>query len=660
MQKTADGHWCTKEAFRAYFLYFKENCVIFRKNSGYRNDKSLYRTKDITKVELHKEFKMKQKKEHYTSFSNLFYLMRIMTGIDHFYPVKVCGFIVFRLALPFLASLLPAAAVALITGSSSAWVYLATVGGLALVYGAGQFIASWLDTFSAVREEASRMNYFIMEFYRKSLTMDYCNLEPDKAQLRQNEALESVLDSTWGIQGVLSFGRNAVLNLAGMLLYGSVAATLDPVILLVLAGMVAVHILLHRGLGRFFEKAGEERFRAEEKMNYLSRQAQDAANGKDARVYGMAGWFRDSMQENVKKINHWFIRYFMNEYYVDISDNLFVLVRDLVAYTVLVNRFLAGSISAAEFTLTIGLVATFARWLDQLLKDYSGMKSASFSVDHYRNFMDTEDVMNHGRGADIKKVQTAPEIVFEDVSFTYPGAQKAAIEHLNLTIKAGEKIALVGINGAGKTTLVKLLSGMYLPTSGRILINGVPMEQFNIEEYFKLAATLYQDVNILPCTIGENVACCQEYDREKVLECLDRAGLSDLTDTLPKGLDTSLTQKLDEQGVLLSGGQMQRVLLARALYKNSPILILDEPTAALDPLAEADLYQKYASHVEGKTSIFISHRLSSTQFCHRILFFEQGKILEEGSHRELLEQNGAYAEMFRVQSQYYREEAAHE
>lgn len=186
------------------------------------------------------------------------------------------------------------------------------------------------------------------------------------------------------------------------------------------------------------------------------------------------------------------------------------------------------------------------------------------------------------------------------------------------------------------------------------------MEQFNIEEYFKLAATLYQDVNILPCTIGENVACCQEYDREKVLECLDRAGLSDLTDTLPKGLDTSLTQKLDEQGVLLSGGQMQRVLLARALYKNSPILILDEPTAALDPLAEADLYQKYASHVEGKTSIFISHRLSSTQFCHRILFFEQGKILEEGSHRELLEQNGAYAEMFRVQSQYYREEAAHE
>lgn len=603
---------------------------------------------------------MEKKKEKHSILGSYLYMLGAATRIDRLYPAKLFGYIISKLALPLVASLLPAAAVALLAEGGDVFMYLTGMAVLALLYGAAQFAGQILESLTGIRESSILQCFFLPQLYRKTLTMDYCSLESEKGQTQQNRAYASVLNSTDGLEGELQFGRSCILNLTGMLFYGGIAVALEPLILPVLLAMFFLHLALLRLSADYFDKTKEERFRAEAKLQYLYEESQDAKNGKDARVYGMEKWFRDSMLENVNTVIRWFRRYFLRDFLPEASDNLFVLLRDLLAYTVLVNRFLEGSITAAEFTFSIGLIATFSRWMDGFIRDQSGMQHCSFMVKQYRDFINIEDVFHHGKGENTDTLSIPPGIVFEDVSFMYPESETPVIEHLNLTIRPGERIALVGINGAGKTTLVKLLSGMHLPTKGRILIDGIPSIRFNIEDYYKLTATLYQDVNVLPCTIGENVAGTDHYDAEKVLACLETAGLGERIRTLKKGIETSLTQKLNSEGVLLSGGELQRVLFARALYKGSPVLILDEPTAALDPLAEADLYRKYAACTENKTSIFISHRLSSTRFCDRILFMEDGKILEEGSHAELLQKNGAYAHMFRIQSQYYREEAANE
>ena len=221
----------------------------------------------------------------------------------------------------------------------------------------------------------------------------------------------------------------------------------------------------------------------------------------------------------------------------------------------------------------------------------------------------------------------------------------------------GERLAVVGLNGAGKTTLVKLLCGFYDPTEGRVLLNGEDIREFNRQEYYTLFTAVFQKFSVLEATLEENVAQTREgIDEARVRECLEKAGLTERVAALPDDLKTHIGREVFEDGVLLSGGEMQRLMLARALYKNAPILLLDEPTAALDPIAENDIYQKYAAMTVGRTSVFISHRLASTRFCDRILLIDGGVIAEQGSHEELLACGGKYAGLFEVQSKYYREE----
>ena len=227
-----------------------------------------------------------------------------------------------------------------------------------------------------------------------------------------------------------------------------------------------------------------------------------------------------------------------------------------------------------------------------------------------------------------------------------------------MTIRPGERLAIVGLNGAGKTTLVKLLCGFYDPDEGRVTLNGIDIREFNRREYYGLLCAMYQEFSILDMTIAENVAQRIEgIDEGKVWNCLKLAGLSNFVHSLPKGLQTHVGRNVYTDGILLSGGQTQRLMLARALYKGGPILVLDEPTAALDPIAESDIYQKYSAMSGGKTSIFISHRLASTRFCARILYLADGTIAEEGTHEELLKMGGAYAELYEIQSRYYQEGA---
>lgn len=253
----------------------------------------------------------------------------------------------------------------------------------------------------------------------------------------------------------------------------------------------------------------------------------------------------------------------------------------------------------------------------------------------------------------VSSQHTYGTIEFQDVSFTYPGTEKEVLSHISFVIHPEERLALVGKNGSGKSTFIKLLCRLYEPTSGKILYNGIDIIKINYRQYLDMFSVVFQDFTLFSFPIGQNVSAKSTYDRKKAEFYLKQAGLLEKVNQLPDGIDTFLNKNMNDNGVDLSGGESQKLAIARALYKDSPIVIMDEPTASLDPIAEAEIYTKFSNMVENKTAIYISHRLSSCRFCQRIAVFEDGKIVEIGNHNELVNNNGSYSDLWNAQAQYY-------
>ena len=598
---------------------------------------------------------LEEKKQHSTA-ENILYLLRHVTKVDHTYLPALAATLAVKLALPIVATLLPTAAVAALTRGGSMEQYLTVILGLMALYALGTAISGYLTQVMGLKNMRFRIQTFVPIQFRKALTMDFCLLESPEGQKKAATADAALRSNDVGVEGMLRHLEPWLLNLIGMVLYGAAAVRLDWRILLVLLAMTGANYFIALWAWRFNMQTKPTADTFLQGQKYLRREGEQPANGKDIRLYHMEKWLMDAHNACVINRDKWRRQSFGRRALRSVSGSVFLVARDALAYAMLVGSFLDGNIDAAGFTLTIGIISTFTNWLNEFVTTSDDWRYETLEVDDLRDFLEQKDVLNHGPGPDVSQVKRPPQVELRDVTFSYPGQERPVINHLSLTIHSGEKIALVGLNGAGKTTLVKLLSGLYKPDSGEILVDGMPTTDFNATEYLRLVGTLYQDVNILPFTIGENVSGREDYDRTWVWSCLEQAGLKEVVEAMPKGLDTSITQQLERDGVNLSGGQQQRLLFARTLHKNAPLLILDEPTAALDPLAEADLYQKYARTTEGKTSIFISHRLSSTQFCDRVVYMEHGCAAEVGTHRELLEQGGKYAELFQLQSSYYCDE----
>ena len=332
-------------------------------------------------------------------------------------------------------------------------------------------------------------------------------------------------------------------------------------------------------------------------------------------------------------------------------------MRNGAAYAYLIWLTLTQGLSVAQFLLYFGAATGFAQWVGGILEKFAKLRKQCLDISTVREFLEYPEPFRFEDGTPLEKRLDIPyELRLEHVSYRYPGAEKNTIDGMDLTIHPGENLAIVGLNGAGKTTLVKLLCGFLDPTEGRVLLNGQDIRQYDRRDYYKLFAAVFQDFSVLSATMAENVAQTRTgIDEARVRVCLEQAGLTEKVRSLPKGLETQVGRDVYEDGIELSGGQTQRLMLARALYKNAPVLVLDEPTAALDPIAEDDIYQKYNEMTKGRTSLFISHRLASTRFCDRILYLKDGRVAEEGTHEQLMKQGGGYAQLFEVQSQYYRE-----
>jgi ABC-type bacteriocin/lantibiotic exporter with double-glycine peptidase domain len=490
------------------------------------------------------------------------------------------------------------------------------------------------------------------------MTTDYVNVEPQEKQTMIQKAINA-LSSNWvGVESMMKNAPVLIVNLVGLLVYGLMMSTLDYLIVLVLLLMTVLNFSLTLYARTYEERHKKEYAENERQITYLYDNSVSLINGKDVRIYQMEDWFyqvfNSLIKTRVKRNQRVEIRYLLPT----LSDNILLLVRDIIAYGILVEKVFTGDIDAATFTLLIGIIGGFTTWLTQAVNAYAELNRANMSVIDFRKYEEIEEAFHHGEGCSLPTLSEYPlSIEFKDVSFRYPGAETDTITHLNLKIDGGSKLALVGMNGAGKTSLVKLLSGLYYPTEGEILVGGKPVKEYNAKVYQRLIGAVFQDVEILAFSIAKNVAACREdkIDYKRVRDCLALAGLKEKIEGLKDGENTYLTQEISKDGILLSGGEMQKLMLARALYKDAPIMLLDEPTSALDPIAESELYEKYNDLTKDKTSIFISHRLSSTMFCDRILYLEQGQIVEDGTHQELMKRKGKYAKIYEIQSHYYKE-----
>lgn len=497
---------------------------------------------------------------------------------------------------------------------------------------------------------------FFYEINKHILYMNYEMFESPEGQKKADAALPAIYyGDAVGIQAFLSQVTKLIINVLGLIIYSLLAAKMNIWIFIFIIISTAVVSLFNVRAGNWQHKNKDSLLKIYHKFKYLCSEVIATKNGKDIRLYGIKDWFLQSFSELLKSFSKFHKKLRGKYFSAEVVNNIMGLIRDGFVYVYLIYEMMKGKISVDKFILYVGVVAGFGVWMNGIFSAIQKFIENSVIINSFRDFMEYGCISENTNCMHIDR-NKIHEIRLENVSYKYQGADEYTLKNINLTIKPGEKLALVGINGAGKTTIVKLICGLYKPTKGKIYIDGIDASKVNRREYFKEFAVVFQDMAVFAFPIESNVACSkdEEIDREMLNKSLKKADLFEKVDSLPKKTKTSLLKDLDKNGVELSGGETQKLMLAMALYKDASIIILDEPTAALDPIAESEMYERYNSFAKNKTSIFISHRLSSTRFCDRIIFLNNGEIEEEGTHESLIKKNGKYSHMFEVQSHYYK------
>ncbi len=600
-----------------------------------------------------------QKEKKNNIFQNTFIVYKAMFKR---YPTAiplVLIYIVISVTLPFINTLIPAMAIKGITSGNvkTFLIYIVITVCFFCIFSA---VKVFCESKMQLKHTYTRISVFMLDFIKKAINTDYLNIEPQPKQKIMGKGAQGVSGNYEGAEMVSTTSLRLLIVVLGVFSYGTVIFMLDWKILAVTFAMFVADILIRNHAVKFGDSHRESFSEPWRKMNYYERNSMNVSAGKDIRIFGLNKLFDYHFSSLINTYKKFRMKYQLKWYYPTISDTAFNFARDWIAYVLLIHKVLSGQIDAAEFTIYVGLIANLSQYVYDVSMHFADLRDASHQFNDYHAFMKQKDVFEHGDAHVVEA--SAPSIEFRNVSFTYEGSDKPVLQNISFKIGANEKIALVGNNGAGKTTIVKLMCGLYSPTSGEILIDGKSINEIGVEKYQDMISVLFQDTSPIALSIAENVCGCEpkDVDRIKLHDCLEKAGLLEKVNTLTKKEETYITQTLDENGIVLSGGETQKLLLAKAMYKDGPMLILDEPTSALDPIAESRIYEEYNHMASSKTAVFISHRLASTKFCDRILFLDGGKIVEEGSHDQLMNNGGKYREIFDIQSHYYKKEVSNE
>lgn len=534
----------------------------------------------------------------------------------------------------------------------------ATVGRLTLVVALLSVLVAlttWLSPFLQELLLGSariiRMRYAVMAF-NKNLNTDYINIESLEGREKNNRATEFYRSYYSASADFLDTCNQMLVCLVGVITSLTLIYKINFIMILLIFSTCIAEFFLLRYLNKEEKDVKNERSGVFVKLDYYYSLSKDLTASKDIRLYGFTEHFLFSIAKFISVLEKIVSKYMHQSIKVGGTRALLNFLRELVAYAYLTYLVCTGSLSVSDFIFYFGIITGFSNWIMSFVYLYSNMERCCNDCQAFRDFVESDEEKQCKPNVDFKDVES---IEFKNVSFTYPSAENSIINNMSFKVKKGENIAVVGENGAGKTTAVKLLCGLYYATKGDILVNGKSIKDFSLNSYFDLFSVVFQDYRFLPMTVAENICASVNYDKEKLYGAFEKAGIKDKINSLADKENTYMVKDVYKDAADFSGGEKQKLLLAKAVYKNSPILILDEPTAALDPIAENELYLKYSEITDNKISFFISHRLSSTRFCDRIFFIKDGTVAESGTHEELMKLKGNYYRMYQVQSYYYKE-----
>ena len=499
------------------------------------------------------------------------------------------------------------------------------------------------------------------EFYDlngKYIKINYEHLEDPAFRDRYQTATSTLNNNSQGFEGLYHnfFALLPMIFTAGLL--SVIIGIFQPLVLAacLIGGIIIV--IVNREISKYVFKRRDDLSRAYRKKDYFYETCYNFAYGKDIRVFRL----EEKLAEDYKRRSYDYITVVKQianrRFSIGLFELLMLLLQDGLAFFFVIRAYFDQAISLGDVSFYIAAIIALSTALRGISGLLTEMNTNARLSDDYFDYLDDQSLFTlQGDRKAIPQEETL-EIEFRNVSFKYPRTDRYIYKNFNFKIEKGERLAIVGVNGAGKSTLIKLITGLFPPTEGDIFVNGINIKEFSEEEYRKMFAVVFQEVNIYATSLLKNVIGTDrsEAAREKGIECLRLVGLERKIETLPKKYDTDMLKVIEEDGIELSGGENQKIAIARALYKGGNMVILDEPTAALDALAEAEIYQNFDQLIGGRTAIYVSHRLASTKFCDKIALFGPEGLLEYGSHEELMRLKGEYYNMFMTQGKYYQEE----